>query len=46
MVLVSYKLNPAIEKGMKSYALDRKPCHWTSILKAAMVNARPRPGVL
>ena len=40
MVLVFYKLNSAIERGTKPYMLSWKPCHWTSILKAAMVNAR------
>jgi hypothetical protein len=37
--LVSYKLNSAIERGTKPDALGWKPCHWTSTLKAAMVNA-------
>src|SRR6266571_3813960 len=40
MVLVFYKLNSAIERGTKPYMLGCKPCHWTSTLKAAMVNAR------
>src|SRR6266545_2490455 len=39
MVLVSYKLNSAIERGTKPDALGRKPCHWTNTWKAAMVNA-------
>src|SRR5205823_13744617 len=29
-----------MERGTKPAALGRKPCHWTSTLKAAMVNAR------
>ena len=40
MVLVFYKPNSAIERGTKPYMLGCKPCHWTSTLKAAMVNAR------
>src|SRR5712664_208824 len=40
MILVFYKLNSAIESGTKPDALGSKPCHWTSTLKAAMVNAR------
>src|SRR3989442_1204773 len=39
MVLVSYKLNSAIERGTKPDTLGRKPCHWTNTWKAAMVNA-------
>ena len=39
MVLVSYKLKSAIERGTKPYALGRKPYHRTSTLNAAMVNA-------
>src|SRR4029453_15452029 len=40
MTLVFYRLNSAIERGTKPDAVGRKPCHWTSTLKAAMVNAR------
>jgi len=40
MVLVSYRLNSAIERGTKPDAWGWKPCHWTNTLKAAMVNAR------
>ncbi len=40
MVLVAYKLNSAIERGTKPDAVGGKPCHWTSTLKAAMVNAK------
>src|SRR6266436_5249280 len=40
MILVFYKLNSAIESGTKPDTLGRKPCHWTSTLKAAMVKAR------
>jgi hypothetical protein len=29
-----------MERGTKPDAVGRKPCHWTSTLKAAMVNAR------
>jgi hypothetical protein len=36
MVLGSYKLTAAIERGTKLDALRRKPCHWTSTLEAAM----------
>src|SRR6266704_4478942 len=39
MVLVSYKLKSAIERGTKPDALGRKPYHWTRTLKAAIVNA-------
>src|SRR3989441_11781418 len=39
-MLVFYKLNSAIERGTKPDALESKPCHWTSTLKAAIVNAR------
>src|SRR5215471_17329593 len=39
-MLVFYRLNSAMERGTKPDALGRKPCHWTRILKAAMVNAR------
>src|SRR5262252_2224640 len=39
-ILVFYRLNPAIERGTKPDALGWKPCHWTRILKTAMVNAR------
>ena len=38
-MLVSYKLNSAIERGTKPDVLGRKPYHWTRTLKAAMVNA-------
>src|SRR5262249_9750244 len=38
--LVFYKLNSAIERGTKPDALGWNPCHWTSTLKAAIVNAR------
>src|SRR6266568_7292512 len=38
-ILVFYRLNSAIERGTKPDALGSKPCHWTSTLKAAMVNA-------
>src|SRR4029450_7094596 len=42
-MLVFYKLNSAIERGTKPDALGCKPCHCTSTLKAARVNAsRPR----
>src|SRR5215813_9192643 len=37
--LVFYKLNSAIERGTKPDALGWNPCHWTSTLKAAIVNA-------
>jgi hypothetical protein len=40
IMLVFYKLNSAIERGTKPDALGCRPCHWTSTLKAAMVNAR------
>ena len=40
MVLVSYKLNSAIERGTKPDAWGWKPCHWTSTLNTAMVQAR------
>src|SRR5438552_17828123 len=40
MVLVSYKLKSAIERGTKPDAWGWKPCHWTNTLKAAVVNAR------
>ena len=40
MVLVSCKLKPSIERSTKPDALGWKPCHWTSTLKAAMVNAK------
>src|SRR5215472_10505544 len=39
MILVFYRLNSAIERGTKPDAVGWKPCHWTSTLKAAMVNA-------
>ena len=39
-MLVSYKLNSAIERGTKPDAVGCKPYHWTSTLKAAIVNAR------
>jgi len=39
-LLVFYRLNSAIERGTKPDQLGRKPCHWTSTLKAAMVKAR------
>src|SRR4029450_11706294 len=39
ITLVFYKLNSAMERGTKPDALGRKPYHWTSTLKAAMVNA-------
>jgi len=39
-LLVFYRLNSAIERGTKPDALGRKPCHRTSTLKAAMVNAK------
>src|SRR5256884_4423072 len=39
-ILVFYRLNSAIERGTKPDALGWKPCHWTSTLKAAMVNAK------
>jgi len=39
MVLASYKLNSAIERGTRPDALGRKPCHWTNTWQAAMVNA-------
>jgi hypothetical protein len=35
-----YKLNSAIERGTKPDAVGRRPYHWTSTLKAGMVNAR------
>ena len=38
-ILVFYRLNSAIESGTKPDALGWKPCHWTSTLKTAMVNA-------
>src|SRR5919108_3618740 len=38
-LLVFYRLNSAIERGTKPDAVGCKPCHWTSRLKAAMVNA-------
>src|SRR2546428_269612 len=41
--LVFYKLNSAIERGTKPDAWGWKPCHWTSTLNAAMVNARRAP---
>ena len=37
--LVFYRLNSAIERGTKPDALGWKPCHWTRMLKAAMVKA-------
>ena len=40
ILLVFYKLNSAIESGTKPDAVGWNPCHWTSTLKAAMVNAR------
>src|SRR6516164_11823695 len=40
LVSVFYKLNSAIERGTKPDAVGWNPCHWTSTLKAAMVNAR------
>ena len=39
-ILVAYKLNSAIERGTKPDVVGSKPCHWTSTLKAAMVNAK------
>ena len=39
-ILVFYRLNSAIERGTKPDAVGWKPCHWTSTLKAAMVNAK------
>ena len=39
IIVVFYKLNATMERGTKPDALGRKPCHWTSTLKAAMVNA-------
>src|SRR5215470_15137352 len=39
-ILVFYRLNSAIERGTKPDAVGWKPCHWTSTLKAAIVNAR------
>src|SRR5712691_9262878 len=38
-ILVFYRLNSAIERGTKPDTLGWKPCHWTSTLKTAMVNA-------
>jgi hypothetical protein len=40
IIVVFYRLNSAIERGTKPEALGWKPCHWTSTLKAAMVNAK------
>src|SRR5215475_13572788 len=40
IILVFYRLNSAIERGTKPDKLGRKPCHWTSTLKSAMVKAR------
>src|SRR5262249_20013098 len=37
--VIFYKLNSAMERGTKPDVVGRKPCHWTSTLKAAMVNA-------
>jgi len=39
MVLVSYKLNSAIERGTKPDAEGSKSCHWTTTWQAAMVHA-------
>ena len=36
--MVFYRLNSAIERGTKPDAVGWKPYHWTSTLKAAMVN--------
>ena len=38
-MLVFYRLNSAIERDTKPEALGWKPYHWTSTLKAAIVNA-------
>ena len=35
-----HNLNSYIERGTKPDAVGSKPCHWTSTLKAAMVNAK------
>jgi hypothetical protein len=39
-MLVFYKLNSAMERDTKPDAVDRKPYHWTSTLKAAIVKVR------
>src|SRR5262245_47708919 len=40
VTLVFYGLSSDIERRTKPDALGRKPCHWTTTLKAAIVKAR------
>jgi hypothetical protein len=39
MVVISYKLNSAMERSTKPDAFSRKPCHGTRTGKAALVHA-------